>query len=287
MGDALMRKTRTTSRVPSIKSVRPTEPPIKRFRAYSWSEYEGPRAYIEWLLTEIGRLGFELEDIESHDRAPHTRCVLSDLLEWHDSLPNEAMANLFDWKRYDLRRILDRWKGGGDPRPKIELTATINKAKNLTVRWYPAGWYHSWLRVPTPGGAGVTSRLDSREFEQPTDFTWFMGDEEASFAGRSSNELMYLRGVGNLRPAPRSEYGQYATHNRDVVDATLICAVRAAYERLIKSLKQSFDIVVIDRFEFELRDEEPLEDGFRTPTRRVVNWRIEHTPPPSPVKAPT
>lgn len=282
-----MRKTRTTSRAPSTKGPQPTEPRVRRFRSYSWSEYEGPHGYIAWLLTEIGRLGFELEDIEDYDRAPYTQRVLSDLLDWRDRLPNEAMANLFDWKRYELRRILDRWKDGGDPRPRIELTATINRAQNLTVRWYPAGWYHSCPRVPTPGGARVTSVLDTTEFEQPTDFTWFTGDEEASFAGRPSNELMYLRGVGNLRPAPRSEYSQYVTHNRDVVDAILICAVRAAYEHLISSLKQSFDIVVIDRFEFELRDEKPLEGDLGLPVHRVVSWSIAHTPPPSSMNPPS
>lgn len=273
-----MRKARTPSRTPSTKIVRPTEPQIKRFRPCAWYEGYGARRYTEWLLMELGRLGLRLADIESYDRAPHTKSVLSDLLEWHEGLPNEAMTNLFDWKRYDIPRLLDRWKGGGDPRPKIEVTATVAKSKNLTVRWYPAGWYYSHTIVP-PIGSNFPDEL-TRGFYQQPDFTWFTGDEEASYAGRASNELIYLRGVGNLHPAPRSEYGPYARYNDDVVDAILICAVRAAYEGLISSLKQSFDIDVIDRFEFEVRDEEPLEDGFGTPISRVVSWRIEHTPPP-------
>jgi hypothetical protein len=94
---------------------------------------------------------------------------------------------------------------------------------------------------------------------------------------RPSNELMYIRGVGNLRPKPVDSYGPYATHNSDVVDSILICAVRAAYEGLIRELEYSFEIDVINAFDFVTQEEIDESDpsSYRFPIRRVVAWSLE------------
>jgi hypothetical protein len=104
------------------------------------------------------------------------------------------------------------------------------------------------------------------------DFDWFVGDEEPTFDSRPSNELMYIREVGNLRPEPCDSYGPYAVYNTDVVDSALICAVRSAYENLIKQLEHSFEVDVVDAFDFVTRDEIDENDSspYRFPIHRVV-----------------
>jgi hypothetical protein len=57
---------------------------------------------VPHLLRELGRLGLEVNNIERHDRPPHTQRVLSDLLDWMGERPGEAFANLTDWRRLDL-----------------------------------------------------------------------------------------------------------------------------------------------------------------------------------------
>jgi hypothetical protein len=91
------------------------------------------------------------------------------------------------------------------------------------------------------------------------------------------NELMYIRGVGNLRPEPRDSSGSYATYNADVVDSVLIGAVRSAYEGLIRQLEYSFAVDVVDAFDFVTRNEVGQTDPspYRSPIRRVVAWTLE------------
>lgn len=147
---------------------------------------------------------------------------------------------------------------------------------NLSVRWHPGGWKLSefdWGRKDHH----FSNLITHRKWSVPPDFWWFVGDEDPTFDSRPSNELMYIRGVGNLRPEPRDSYGPYANYNRDVLDSILICAVRSAYEGLVRQLDEVFEVEVIDSFEFLTRDE--VDEGdpspFRYPIHRVVAWSIE------------
>lgn len=236
----------------------------------------GPRPeYISHLLRELGRLDLALTDIESHDRPPHTRTVLSDLLAYRETA-NEAFARLIDWQRLDLAQMRSRVDADPSAKPRIEVSAEISQMNNLSVRWYPAGYHRSCYVVETRS-SGRPNDIAQRKWDSRPDFTYFTGDEQASFQGRATNELMYVRGVGSLRPAPRDEYGQYAKYNHDVVDAILICAVRSAYETLIQQLEMSFEVEVLDAFDFAIREESDPGDSFteKFPIRRVVDWRLE------------
>jgi hypothetical protein len=88
---------------------------------------------------------------------------------------------------------------------------------------------------------------------------------------------MYIRGVGNLRPEPRESYGPYATYNADVVDSILICAVRSAYEGLIRQLEHSFEVDVVDAFDLVTQEEVGETDAspYRSSIRRVIAWSLE------------
>jgi len=197
-------------------------------------------------------------------------------MDWLSEQPGEAYAKLVDWQALDLPRLQARLQRDRSSKPRIELSAHITKMNNLSVRWHPKGWRNSvfdWHR----SDHSHFNLITHRKWVEPPDFHWFTGDEEPTFDSRPSNELMYIRGVGNLRPEPRDTYGPYATFNSDVVDSILICAVRAAYEGLIENLKHTFDVEVIDSFDFVLRDEISGGDewSLHSPIHRVVAWSLE------------
>lgn len=232
--------------------------------------------YVSHILVELGRLGLEVEQIERHDRPPNTKTVLSDLLNWLDDHPGEAFAKLVNWQALDFVQMRSRLERNWKAKPRIELSAHITKMNNLSVRWHPGGWRN------TDYNWGATDRaslnlIKQQKWSTPPDFHSFTGDEEPTFNSRPSNELMYIRGVGNLNSEPCDSYGPYASYNRDVLDALLICAVRAAYEGLIKQLDHSFEVDVLDAFDFVTRNEFDEDDALslKFPTRRVVSWSLE------------
>jgi hypothetical protein len=230
------------------------------------------------LLIELGRLGLGIYDIEDHSRPPNSKTVLSDLTEWLSDHPGEAFAKLVNWQALDFSQIQLRLKQNPSARPRIEVAAYITKMNNLSVRWHPGGWRKAdidWHRCDH----NHFNLITHRKWMEAPDFHWFSGDEQPTLTSRPSNELMYIRGVGNLRPEPRDNYGAYAAFNADVVDSVLICAVRAAYERLIKQLECNFDVDVVTAFDFEIRDEidEATPYSHKIPIRRVIAWSLEDT----------
>lgn len=257
----------------------PALPRIKRFHPVSWyNSYLGRSVddYITHLLTELGRLGMEIADIESYSRPPNTKQVLSNLLGWMSSHPGKEYSQLTDWRALDLPHMQGRIANDRDAKPRIELSAEITKMNNLSVRWYPGGWRTSSIDWEHRGSS-YGNLIPQRRWRSPPDFRWFTGDEEPNFDSRPSNELMFIRGVGNLRPEPPESYGPYATYNRDVVDSILVCAVRAAYEGLAEHLSHNFEVAVLDGFDFETRDEvdESETGAYRHSIHRVVAWTLE------------
>jgi hypothetical protein len=254
-------------------------PRIKLFRPISW--YDGITArsvgeYVSHMLLELGRLGLNIDDIESRSRPPNRETVLSDLIDWLSDHPGKAFAQLSNWQTLDLAQIRSRLEQNRSAKPRIELSAHITKMNNLSVRWYPGGWRDTefdWHRTDH----SYFNLITHRKWRQPPDFHWFTGDEDPTFDSRPSNELMYIRGVGNLRPEPRDSYGPYAIYNADVVDSILICAVRAAHEGLHEQLAHSFEVTAVDVFDFKVRDEVDDADPspYRSELHRVVAWSIE------------
>ena len=249
------------------------------FRPISWygeAIAKSASEYLSHVLIELGRLGLEIHEIERHDRPPHTKTVLSDLMNWLSERPGEAFTKLINWQALDLTQMRSRLEKDRSAKPRIEISAHITKMNNLSVRWHPGGWKltdFDWHRTDR----SHFNLISHRVWRDPPDFHWFIGDENASFDNRPSNELMYIRGVGNLRPEPRDNYGPYATFNSDVVDSILICAVRAAYENLIRQLEYSFEVDVVDAFDFVIRDEidEVDPSQYRYATHRVIGWSLE------------
>lgn len=261
------------------RSTLPPQSRLKIFKPITW--YDGIASksvgeYISHILLEVGRLGLSVDDIERRDRPPNTKMVLSDILDWLSD-PPESLLKMADWRAIDLDNMSARIRTNRNAKPRIEVTAHITKMNNLSVRWYPGGWADSEINWDNKNwGVNLISR---RVWRERPDFSWFQGDEEPTFDSRPSNELMYLRGVGNLSPEPRESYGPYATYNSDIVDSILISAVRAAYESLIDRLKSAFEVHAINGFDFAIREEidETEEKHFRYPIRRVTGWTLENS----------
>jgi hypothetical protein len=222
---------KASGRKGSRRTVQPPPPArLKLFRPINW--YGGVIAkstseYVSHVLRELGRLDLEIHEIERHDRPPNTKTVLSDLIDWLSEHPGEAFAKLVNWQALDFAQMQSRLEKDRSAKPRIEISAHITKMNNLSVRWYPGGWKHAdfdWHRTDR----NHFNLITHRKWREPPDFHWFVGDEDPTFDSRPSNELMYIRGVGNLRPEPRDSYGPYATFNSDAVDSILLCAVRAA-----------------------------------------------------------
>jgi len=265
----------------STISREPPPPRLKRFRPVSWHDGIVKRSvddYIAHVLTELGRLGMKVCDIEQHDRPPNAERVLSDILNWLCFHPGKEYAKLTDWRALDLARMQTRLEKNRDAKPRIEVSAEITHMNNLSVRWHPSGWSGSSIDWQD-GGSSYPNLIPDRCWREPPDFRWFTGDEAPYFNTRPSNELMFVRGVGNLQPEPIENYAPYATYNRDVVDSILICAVRAAYEVLIQQLARNFEVAVLNAFDFVTRDEfeEPGSNPFRHAIHRVVAWELEDT----------
>jgi len=186
------------------------------------------------------------------------------------------LQKLLDWQALDLVHLRSRLETNPYSKPRIEISAHITKMNNLSVRWHPGGWRQAefdWERI----GRDTYNLITRHKWKQAPDFRWFTGDEEPTFQSRASNEIMYIRGVGNLRPEPRDDFGYYSTHNADVLDSILVCAVRATYEQLIGQLQSLFEVTTINGFHFETRDEfdESDTDSRRHAIHRVIAWSIK------------
>ncbi|MGH2548841.1 MAG: hypothetical protein ACRDHN_05595 [Thermomicrobiales bacterium] len=250
---------------------------MKMFRPIDWFdgsfEFDSDR-YITHLLLEFGRLQLSPYDINPRG----TDRVFSDLTSWMDKHPCDAYARLFDWKRLDLHGLQDRLRDDPNAKPRIKVTAQITSRGNLSVKWYPQGWGSDGVHwIPSfynPEGV-IVHESDAK----PSGFIRFTGDESSSYwGGRATNELMYIRGLGHISPKPRETYGYYATYNHDVVDSILICAVRSQFEKLIYQLRRSFEVEMLNRFEFETQSEDAKDDhGGLESIDRVVAWSIKST----------
>jgi hypothetical protein len=192
---------------------------------------------------------------------------LADLLDWLGDQPGKAYARLVSWQRLAIDRLAERhreWRDRALPghevveaRPRIEISAYVNQKENLIVRWYPAGWLASG-RAPA----------------EPTDFRGFRDQDVigTAWGQRPDNELLWLRGVGALRPEPTPVWLSNIGINREVGHSILICAVRSAYEGLVRNLARSCQVSVLQSFGFQ--EEEEMDEAGHT-VRRVVGWWLE------------
>ncbi len=226
-----------------------------------------PTRYTSWLLMELGRLGLQINDIEAGKKT-----VLSDVLAWLSERPGEPFAKLMDWSRLDIAALMKR-SGETIARPRIEVSAKINQSSNLRVVWHPRGWASA---PPNLENLHINTRnaLKHKSWEPgQLDFRVFEGDEGANWGSRSSNELMWIKGVGQLRPNLDSTW-EGSRLNKDVVDALLLYAVRSAYDALVVQLELSFEVTKLNDFVFEWTEEPHPDRPKDGSIKRLIGWKL-------------
>ena len=170
-------------------------PGMKLFRPISWYGFDGLDdlgRFVAHVISELGRLGLEVHDIERHDRPPNAERILSDLLDSFGGNRGEGFERLIDWQALDLNQMMARLE-------KILQRSLESKSRrytemnNLSVRWHPGGWRASVLDL-NRARESHANLISQRKWRHPPDFHWFTGDDEPLFDKRPSNELMYIRG---------------------------------------------------------------------------------------------
>jgi len=266
-------------------SNKPKAPSLKIFRGINFYEKStDPQSYIEHILTELGRLGLAISDIESRATPRQTNSVLSDLLNWFADHPGDAYAHLTNWLNIDREVMSYRLKNSTRPKPRIELSAELTRFGNLSVRWYPRGWCDDvlWDR------SDDRSPTDDEWRTRYSDFGFFDPEYKTSMVSRPLNELMFIHGVKHLDPAPGGHCRPYEIINRDVLDTLLVGAVCAAFNLLVEQLRYSFEVTLRNDFKFDTVEEcVSSPSPFVQNHLRVVKWRmIDLEVPPMGLAAP-
>lgn len=225
------------------------------FRRKPWYEFEAPSYYIKHYYLEIGRLGI-MEDEHFY----RSRYNLTDDLdaffdgETDNSEAREALYNLSPLN-FDLLKSRGETGyrcalGNEFAKPRIDLIPYITTKGNLSVCWRPTDW--------------------GNPYGKECDWQYWFSMVERSFK-RPIDELMFIRGVNLLRPDPKTDYGPLLKYNKPALDSILICAVRAAFNRLVYQLSEFFEVRKINDFDFIL-DESEDEDIRGS----VINWNLNN-----------
>jgi hypothetical protein len=204
----------------------------KRFRLKSWDRGSDalPYDFVSWIYYEMGRLGLDVDDPENAFGGRLN--TVSELLSWMAEHPEVRYVDIFNCTESNPAVMAKRAKcPPRTVRPPIEIWAEINIRHNFSVSWYPAGW---------------RSRARRQAGTDLLDFTWFERYPRP-FWGRPWNELLFIRNVGHYRSG-RGRVAHAELTNFDIVDSLTICAIRAAFNRLIQQLRQSFEVTLLDDF---------------------------------------
>ena len=257
----------------------PSRRPLKSerhdFRPIGWASHRKPREYIRHLYSELIRL----EINEYQGLVPLHAEPIREIFIWEDEFPNTAYASLHDWRTYDLQRLVERGRTStsrnGQSKPRIEIVPEITSKRNLSVRWYPAGFFEAvpdWL---ANGSEFTLNEIPNLNFSEPPDFTYFT-KESFGWGARPANELILLRGVGGLHidnsPFDNAPYG-FAN-----LEELLICTIRAIFNRIVDWCRVTNEVTVTTDFKFETYDEE--KENSRNPGQtmtRVKSWKIAET----------
>ena len=135
-----------------------------------------------------------------------------------------------------LRYLFHGLRGAARAKPRIRLSAQLTTgAGNFSVEFWP----------------------HPEDFTD--DFLRLFDGARGSYGMRPSNEVMFIRATKHMRCS--SEAGEWNNPT-----SAMICALRAAYEELVATLKMHFEVDVATAFDFEL-----------TPEKQVASWKLENT----------
>ena len=204
--------------------------------------------------------------------------------ELRDPWAERAISDLYKWWQYDTEALRKRGAHQDPARPRIELKFWINSRRNFILEWEPVD-----IVLGRPGKG-----CDWK--------TWYR--LEAFFGARASNELMYIKSVGDavahiernhsVRQAQYDELPQkFKRHpgrleeikqdrrryrqEGHAIDSILLNALSNAVDDLRDRLKLNFAVTMINEIVAVWEaDKRPKKGGARVSIEpdRLVSWRI-------------
>jgi len=224
---------------------------IEAFCSHKFSAWGGLSQTLSFIDRELGRLGLDPHELRREQS-------LSDLRE---PLDEDALAEMLDWWRFDLDKLIARRRNGyqGPAKPRVDLTVEVTTKGNLKVEWFPRGW-GLW------GPIGPS-------YETDTDFrNWLrLESRNGSFHSRPSNELLFIHDVApliwTLNEDPQSFGG------REQFSHLLLYGCYQAIERLKERLERSFEVRCITDLIVEIEDRSSALASNNRPFR-LKRWEV-------------
>lgn len=212
-------------RKPTLPSVRPP------------SQWSGSAKLLCDLHHDFGTLGHDIDK----ERDNFLTNIRSELMVGID---HSRFADIYDWRDYNLDRLIDRNNEWRQIKPKIDFTVRFTTKGNLVFEWEPSGWgyretdWRRWRRIEPIGG-------------------------------RPSNELIFLRQFEYLISAiqfPHHAWGE--SYDRASVAMVLLAATYRLFKETKRMLEHGFDVTLINEIAMETTNVE----GSRM---LVTDWRIQ------------
>lgn len=198
------------------------------------------------------------EDLPYRTRPKLTTALHSCWQSIPSALDEAAMSRMHGWWDYDLDGLLARRAKWSGALPRIVLDTRINRAKNLVVTWMPLG-------VDKEAEA-LTGGCDWLEWQVST-----------PFGGRPSNELLFVRDVGQLIHYAGDNHSSPVAPDptNKIVAEILLRATQALWLELCERLERSFQITFRGRIVAEWIEPPSPTNLDDLGTATLKTWRID------------
>lgn len=200
------------------------------FEPYRWSDYRTPTEIEAYFNRECRRIGIDRYNLPRE----YQRSVVSDLSQYL----NDPFVHVIDaiyrpdhWNWDNLRLNYTDGYGLRFRKPKISLGCHITIKRNFTAYFW--------------GDDDVRRQSES---------DWIRPPHEGTYGwGRPNNELLFIRGAGDLDPRPKLQKSGWSDYSG--LDSILVAWISAAYLQAIRIAKCFYDVEVFRQISVELSDD--------------------------------